>query len=262
MSTKDDLIAIFKDTEKWYGEDAALKSAIAESIKGTRVYMEGDTPTLPTPRDEAAKIIVTKRKTLEVAYLIHAKYPDAKIAIHNFASATNPGGGVRNGSHAQEECLCRTTTLLPVLDTNANWDKYYQFHRARHDQRYTDACIYTPGIVAVKTDDDLPRRMARKDWLNLDVITCAAPNLRRRPSNAMNASPGAAVTMTDDELLRLHEKRARHMLSVAAANKADIIILGAFGCGAFRNNPAVVANAYKNILPDFIHQFKVIEFAI
>ena len=262
MASREELVTVFQDTEKWYQTEAELQAAVKASIENTRLYMEGDTPTLPEPRAAKAKVLVNKHKTLEAALLIRNKYPDARIAIHNFASATNPGGGVTRGSRAQEECLCRTTTLYPVLNTDENWQRFYQFHRSRHDQRYTDACLYTPGIVAVKTDDDVPQRMNKQDWLKLDVLTCAAPNLRPYPSNAMNASPCKSIKMTDADLLQLHEHRARHLLSVAATNGADIVILGAFGCGAFQNKPETVAKAYAHVLPDFMHQFEVIEFAI
>lgn len=266
MPSREDLIAVFEDTEKWYKTDANLKEAIKASIQGTKIYMEGDTfydtPDILESRYSKAKVLVNKHKTLEAALLIRHKYPEAKVAIHNFASATNPGGGVKKGSRAQEECLCRTTTLYPVLDTDANWKRYYKFHRARHNQIYTDACIYTPGIIAMKTDDDIPRRMAKEDWMKLDVLTCAAPNLRERPSNAMNSAPGKPIRMADVDLLALHEKRARHLFSVAAMNRVDILILGAFGCGAFQNKPEVVAKAYASVLPDFLHQFQVVEFAV
>ena len=71
-----------------------------------------------------------------------------------------------------------------------------------------------------------------------------------------------AVAITPDELLLLHEQRARRILTVAAQNQAEVLILGAFGCGAFRNDPMVVAQAYKNILPEFLHHFLTIEFAV
>jgi uncharacterized protein (TIGR02452 family) len=63
-------------------------------------------------------------------------------------------------------------------------------------------------------------------------------------------------------LQALHEKRARRILDVAAFGQNDALILGAFGCGAFRNKPQVVAAAYKNVLADYRRAFKVIEFAV
>jgi uncharacterized protein (TIGR02452 family) len=70
------------------------------------------------------------------------------------------------------------------------------------------------------------------------------------------------VAISPDELRLLHEQRARRILTVAAQNKADVLILGAFGCGAFRNDPMVVAQAYNDVLAEFSHHFRTIEFAV
>lgn len=96
----------------------------------------------------------------------------------------------------------------------------------------------------------------------MDVITCAAPNLRKMPYNTMNPGSAEPIRVSDAELLKIHKKRGMHILNIAAANHADILILGAFGCGAFRNNPSIVARAYKEILPDYIGYFKAINFAV
>jgi len=245
------LVSVFEDTESWYQENETLKDTVKSSIEHTEIYKEGETPDLPPARERKAYIDVNKMKTLECAYDIHRKHPNMKICIHNFASATHPGGGVRRGSRAQEECLCRTTTLLPVLETKKNDKEFYSFHKQKHNPLYTDACIYTPGIMAVKTDDDVPKRLPEEQWMKLDVLTCAAPNLRVMERK-----------VPDAELQKLHEKRARHLLSVAATHGEDAIVLGAFGCGAFKNSPYVVAKAYANVLPDFLHQFDLIAFAI
>ena len=66
----------------------------------------------------------------------------------------------------------------------------------------------------------------------------------------------------DKDLLALHEKRLRRILEVALSEGCDTIILGAFGCGAFQNNPEVVAQANRNVIKDYLHAFKNIEFAV
>ncbi len=99
-------------------------------------------------------------------------------------------------------------------------------------------------------------------WRQVDVLTCAAPNLREKPYNAMNPGSGAPVRVSDAELLQLHLARGRQILRVAAAHGVDVLVLGAFGCGAFRNPPAVVARAYRQLMDEFDRQFRAIEFAI
>lgn len=71
-----------------------------------------------------------------------------------------------------------------------------------------------------------------------------------------------AARITDDELLAIHEKRFTRILDIALTNNNDVVILGAFGCGAFENNLGVVAAAAKNVVEKYIHAFRVIEFAV
>jgi len=193
---------------------------------------------------------------------MQGSYKDWRIAVLNFASATTPGGGVTKGSSAQEESLCRCSTLYPALTSNALWDSYYSVNRAARNPLYTNALIYTPGVVICKTDEDYPERMEEKDWVEVDVITCAAPNLRQRPGNMYNLDQSAPVVVSPEELLALHKIRARHILTVAASKGVDAIVLGAFGCGAFQNDPTVVAKAYKGVLEEMKGYFSLIEFAI
>ena len=248
----EELIRIFEDTRNWYEQDAALKKGVQASIAGTAFYPAGTSPAPGTPRySQPMSVSVSRRRTLEAAICHLQKDPGANVTVLNFASATNPGGGVTRGSSAQEEAICRCSTLYPALCTQELRQNYYMFHRSRQDMRYTDACIYTPGVTVMKTDTDWPERMDRQDWRQVNVITCAAPNLREHPYNAMNPGQGSAVRLSDAELLELHKARGQKILQVAAAHGTDILILGAFGCGAFRNPPEVVARAYREILDQF-----------
>lgn len=247
--TKDEMVEVFRDTMDFYDTDENLKQSIRDSIKGTLFYGATDYPPLPARKFKKTAVTVVKRRTLEAAMMAQKKYLELRIAVHNFASASNPGGGVLRGSRAQEESLCRCSTLYPVLNTDANWKNFYSVNRGRKNPLHDDACIYTPEITVCKSDTDKPARLPRDKWDLVDVITIAAPNLR-------------GVKIFDDELFALHETRLRHMFTVAAHHGADIFVTGAFGCGAFQNNPEVVAQAYKKVLPEFDGLFKEIIFAI
>ena len=249
------LISVFDDTLERINGDFELHKAQQQSIAAQKLILEKESLDIPAPRfDEKAQVIVTKNRSFEAA----AQYMEQHVCVLNFASATNPGGGVTHGSSAQEECLCRCSTLYNCLNTRAMWDGFYTPHRRSGNPLHNDDIIFTPGVQVLKDDDYRPL----VDPFAVDVITCAAPNLRERPANPFNPSDGTAVQITPDELRRLHEQRARRILTVAAQNKAEVLILGAFGCGAFRNDPNVVAQAYKNILPEFMHHFRTIEFAV
>ena len=262
MDRRQRLIEIFEDTQKYYTQNAELAKAVSASKAATRLYQQDDYPEGLTGLGEDCLITVTKNKSFEAAMKIRKEHPDWKIAVLNFASATNPGGGVKTGSNAQEESLCRCSTLYPTLTQNWLWQEYYQKNRDAHDTLHTDACIYSPGVVICKTDDAWPERMEEKDWVTVDVISCAAPNLRKRPENYHNPEYGSASEISAEKLYALHNKRAEHILQIAVANHVDALILGAFGCGAFANDPYVVARAYKAVIAAYAQNFHKIEFAV
>lgn len=261
-NSREKRIEIYEDTMKLCKENNTLSEAIKASIAGTIIYPAGDKIDIPENGNKAGKISVTKERSFQAAMSLNEKYAGRKIAVHNFASATNPGGGVENGSSAQEETLCRCSTLYPCLKSKRPWQEFYTFHRYRRDVRYTDACIYTPGVYIIKTDTDLPERLPENQWLSVDIITCAAPNLRERPYNSMNPGSGNAVKVSGAELLEIHRTRAEKILRAAVANNAECLVLGAFGCGAFRNSPQIVARAYKEVLEKYRGYFEEVVFAV
>ena len=262
MDRRQKLVEVFEDTQRLYRQNNLLSKAIQDTKAATKLYEADDYPVIPGATEADGTIAVTKHKTFEAAISIHAGHPEWKIAVLNFASATNPGGGVRTGSSAQEESLCRCSTLYPTLTQDWLWQAYYGKNREAHDNLHTDACIYSPGIIICKTDDSFPERMAEKDWVSVDVISCAAPNLRRRPSNNHNPEYGMPAMVSLEDLYKLHLKRAKHTLHIAAAHGVDAVVLGAFGCGAFANDPNAVAKAYRDVLPEYKRYFRFIEFAV
>lgn len=259
--SREENIQIFNETERICKSDNKLKEAIKNSTAQQKLILEIDEFSAPK-RDvyaEKAKVIVSKKRSYEAASF----YKEYKTCVHNFASATTPGGGVVKGSSAQEECLCRCSTLYFSLNSSDMWNGFYGPHRASQNPVHNDDCIYTPGVVVIKTDTASPALMQLKDWYEVNVLTCAAPNLRQIPSNKMNIGDGVKrVKMLDKDLLELHEKRLTRILDIALAERNEAVILGAFGCGAFENNPEVVALAAKNVVEKYLYAFKVIEFAV
>ena len=258
---KEENVTVFRDTERLCKTDPKLSESVKRATASQKLILEGDAlaDQKKDVYEEPAKVIVSKKRTFEAA----SGYKGQHVAVHNFASASNPGGGVVNGASAQEECLCRCSGLYFSLNTPAMWDGFYEPHREAHDPIHNDDIIYTPGVTVFKTDTAMPKLMPESDWYDVDVITCAAPNLRSQPSNRYNSGDGNKQTvMNDKDLLVLHERRLHRILEVALSEGCDTIILGAFGCGAFQNNPEVVALANRNVIKDYLHAFKNIEFAV
>ena len=258
---RDENVIIFRNTEKMCNENSRLKESIRKARDGQKLILAGEPlPSFDRSRyTDRVSLTVSKKRTLEAA----AAYKNMRVAVHNFASATNPGGGVTKGSIAQEECLCRCSALYEMLNTKEMWDGFYNPHRAASDPVHNDDIIYTPGVVVFKTDTSAPVTMPESEWYEVDVITCAAPNLRDNPSNPYNQNDGMRkVKISDKELLEIHEKRLRRILDVAAYNDDEVVVLGAFGCGAFQNKPEVVARAAANVIGDYLNAFRIIEFAV
>ncbi len=202
---REDNIEIFQDTERLCKTEPDLVQAIKKSSENQKLFFENDSIECDKKRfDGNARIVVTKKRTYEAASV----YKGQKVAVLNFASASNPGGGVVNGSNAQEEALCRCSTLYFNLNENLNWQKFYLPHRRAADPLHNDDIIYTPDVVVFKSDTSYPKLMQQNLWQKVNVITCAAPNLRERPSNSYNTGDGnTSVTISDSELQALHEKR-------------------------------------------------------
>lgn len=152
--SREENIQIFNETERICKSDNRLKEAIKNSTAHQKLILEIDEFSAPK-RDvyaEKAKVIVSKKRSYEAASF----YKEYKTCVHNFASATTPGGGVVKGSSAQEECLCRCSTLYFNLNSPDMWSGFYGPHRAAQDPVHNDDCIYTPGVVVLKTDTATP----------------------------------------------------------------------------------------------------------
>lgn len=260
---RQDNIEIFEDTQRMYSSNQRLISAIQHSSEaqeyfGNRRQLIGfDGRSYQKP----CRIVVSPKRTLEAA----APYRCAgkKVCVLNFASATNPGGGVTKDSSAQEEAICRCSTLYANLKEQKAWDSFYGPHRRQRDPMHNDDCIYTPGVMVFKSDTEYPRGLPEEKWYSVNVLTCAAPNLRERPSNGMNSGDGdEAVHISREELQVLHEKRMKRVLEIASAKGNEVVILGAFGCGAFHNPPSIVAQAMKTVVQEYRMKFETIEFAV
>ncbi|WP_297700146.1 TIGR02452 family protein [uncultured Fibrobacter sp.] len=254
-------VEIFEDTARRCHENARLSRSIANSMKLERFTGAGecvDAGNLNVFADPAC-IRVSKKRTFEAA----EAYAGTKVAVLNFASASSPGGGVEEGAGAQEESLCRCSTLFDCLSTKKMAELFYKPHRRNRTPLHNDDCIYTPGVTVFKTDTVFPELRDESEWFDVDVITCAAPNLRYcSRSGDRYVDNFSEITVSDAELKQLHKQRLRRILDLAVMNKVESVVLGAFGCGAFRNDPRIVAEATVETIADYRYAFRNIEFAV
>ncbi len=118
-------------------------------------------------------------------------------------------------------------------------------------------------IAVLKYDGDDPTLMPEEDWYEIDVISCIPPDTSSRAGNRdYYVNPKDLKTYSGVRFTVIHEKRLRRIMDAALANGCDTIILCAFGCGRAKNPPHEVADAASNVIRDYLHAFKYIEFAI
>lgn len=226
-------IACFEDTlARCNGED--LGALTARAVLDSRVYPAGFRST------RLYKVCETEISVMEGTSFAAARenLDRGRVAVLNFANPHYPGGGVTQGAMAQEECLCRSSNLYPCLSSDGIFADFYQYHRAETDYDFSDRLIYTPGVTVFKDDAPVPELLPREEWFQVDVITCAAPYLAKR----------RYVNQT--VLLNRFKSRIRNILEAAMEQETDVLILGAFGCGAFGNPPKVVARAFREVLEE------------
>ncbi|MBN9386863.1 MAG: TIGR02452 family protein [Chloroflexi bacterium] len=226
---------------------------IGESIAGTRLYTPEHLAGLLGTRQEKSGVSgppaveITPETTAIAARRLYEAGMTGGVAL-NFASAKNPGGGFLTGAKSQEEDLARCSALYECLLPQTG---YYEANRAYGSMLYTDYMIYSPGVPFFR-DERL--NLLDRPFLPA-IITAPAPNagefLRREPDKEKEIE----VTL---------KRRAGMVLCLAAEQGHRTLVLGAWGCGVFRNNPAQVARAFAEWLshPGFAGAFDLVVFGI
>lgn len=229
------------------GRTVRIGSAQRAAEAGTRLYTPEALRALldATPsRDGPPPVCRVSADTTQVAAQRMAA--DGPVVALNFASARNPGGGFIRGAKAQEEDVSRCSGLYPCL---MRAPEYYTVNRAQRSMIYTDHLIYSPEVPFFR----VRARELIEEPFQASIITAPAPNA----GEAHRKGEGHLVS----EALK---RRAGMVLALAEDNGHRRLLLGAWGCGVFRNDPAEVAGAFKDWLnhPRFAGAFDEVEFAV
>lgn len=177
-----------------------------------------------------------------------------KPAVLNMASFHTPGGGVINGSSAQEEDIFRRTNIFKAL---------YQYHQIgeeynikQKEERYpldfNYGGIYTPSVTVFKGGKDVNYGLMDNPF-TVDVITL--PAVKKPPLEDGKIVPWAKKVITN---------KIQQILDIAIENGNDSLVLSAFGCGAYKTPPEEMALIFHKIIfsEEYKNIFKAIHFAI
>lgn len=267
-------INIFQDTMEILGQGYYITDGKKIKLKLSRRQMEHASVYLPDDIEKISKsgeishVYVMGRigvdcvnmdsfslaveRSGECAYLLKGK-GENRILVLNLANPVNPGGGVRRGAKAQEEDLCRRSSLLLSLEGREAW-AYYSYNRNLHTYMGSDGIIITPDVEILKDENG----NLLEDSVIVSVMTCAAPMVRR-----------GLEGMSDEEYREMVYKRITGMLKTAAYLGYKVLVLGAFGCGAFGNDARVVSDLFYKAIKEFDYDgmsavdfFRRIDFAV
>lgn len=224
---KEELIEVYKDTKSFFEKHY------------TPMTCKLSTGTLHNPEynvQDDSNIIVEPTDTVS-ALIKYAAL--GKTAVLNMASSKRKGGGVEKGSVAQEECIFRCSNLFTIPDS------YYPIA--------TNELLYTMEASFM--------RDVKYNWLSsivkVDVITMPAVNLNKAHIDVIGEDVDPMKDYENTMLLKI-----QNILDAAAWQKCENIILGAWGCGVFKNDPKVVAELFNKVLERRRYRFKNIVFAV
>jgi uncharacterized protein (TIGR02452 family) len=212
----------------WYHDPqgAEVRVDVAAAVAGTRLHLPTDDLPAGGP-GPGGRVEVTGESTLAAAHRL-----GGDVAALVFASARNAGGGFLNGAQAQEESIARSSALYPCLRAAGD---FYAYHRAHAELTYSDRVIYSPGVPVFRDD----RAALLTTPYPVSFLTAAAPNL-----SAIRSNQPELVA----EVPAVLRRRAARVLAVAAAHGHRRLVLGAWGCGVFGNDPTTVAEAFAAAL--------------
>lgn len=217
----------------------------------TAVVTPSEVPPLGPASSAVATGVTVEASSVVEVMTREARRSDGEVGVMVFASATKPGGGWRNGSLAQEEAISYAS-LLPFSLESVEAEFYAPSRTHKNAYFYTSRGVYSPAVPIIRDDvggwlDDRPR---------VDFFTIAAPNV-----GAMKQNLSAVDRPRVEEDLRV---KMRNTLRAFGERGCTTIILGAFGCGVFANDPTVVARLWHDLLaePELQDRFATIVFAI
>jgi uncharacterized protein (TIGR02452 family) len=202
------------------------------AVEGSLLYRPEDFPApvpgCPRETVPATVVEVTGETTLQAARRVAGVAP----VCLNFASARNPGGGFLGGSQAQEESLARSSGLYPCLE---RLPAMYEHNRQERTLLYSDHMIYSPRVPVFRGDGG---ELLEEPFL-ASFITAPAVNAGAVRVNQPESEPLIRPTMA---------ARLDRVLWVAARHGHRALVLGAWGCGVFGNEPRMVAGLFAEAL--------------
>ena len=259
--------AIFRETTRFIKEGGyvtpsgrRIRFDFTKMEEAGRCFQqEQELPAVAAPEVEGGTRVMVEGNDCLVAAgrLVSEGYDPVLL---NFASAGHPGGGVETGARAQEETICRRSTLTrSIYSFDSQYASRYGYP-LRSGNHYPIvsgfSAVYSPGVTVFREGIDC---LLMEEPYDVAVVTCAALNLRGRYDIKLTDDghmPQAAIDITRNKI--------RTVFRIGLTYGHDALVLGAFGCGAFRNPPDEIARLFHEVMeePEFKNKYRLITFSI
>ena len=232
-------------------ERVEIKNSLEKAVNGSILYRPDDFDTL----ENKSNLIIDKKRyntiievtgesSIEAAIRLAS---EKNVACLNFAYAKNPGGGFLGGAQAQEESLARATGLYPCIN---QMHEMYEYNKKLRTCIYSNYMIFSNQVPVIRDSND----NLLDNICEVSMITSPAVNTgvikRQEPSKIASI----------ENVMR---RRISMIFNIALVNQVETLILGAWGCGVFQNDPAIIAQLFAEQLNGkYKNAFKKIVFAI
>ena len=225
-----------------------MEASVSRSFLLTPIQGEALLKKYPLPQNTTSGTCIQYVKNISTVDAVRELAGEKKngIGVLNFASAKNPGGGFLNGAMAQEESLAASSTLYQTLTAH---EEYYQSNRNQNSMIYTDHAIYSPDVVFFRDG----RFQLVEPFVKASVLTLPAVNM------------GQVLLKGEDitQARRAMRQRMKLALAIFADQQARHLVLGAYGCGVFRNDPNQVAAWWQELLEEGMSRhFETVFYAV
>lgn len=214
-------------------EKVDVKDLVNKAVEGTELIGEFKDSETSNASSNKLKPVIVNNTTINTIIELRNSGVSGNIVALNFASARNPGGGFETGANAQEESIVRASALYQCL---IKCSEFYEFHRKQGSPLYSDKMIYSPDVPIFRDDSG--------KFLNKPVL-CSFIT-----SPAVNANVARGRGISESIISETMNIRIKNILKLALSKNPSAIVLGAFGCGVFGNNPKEVSRMFASQLKE------------
>ncbi len=252
------LMAVYTGTSRYTSRKISedIKKTVSSSLRETNVFYHIGQYTPKQKYKTKYEIVQTDSVTAATAEKIID--PNAKILLVSFGNNQQPGGKYLQGSIAQESDIFRRTTISHILDSDEVRDKCYPINDLKSD---VTRVVHTPNVHVMRSSEKSEFQFLSEAEIlkyRIDLCTVSALN-KNDPEESRLFNASGNLTREGLEITR---KRIETTFQLAVKSKSDVLITGAFGCGAYDNDPFDIMDAFNEVIEKYHGAIPKVIFAV